>query len=187
MINENQLIEIGYISKLHGLKGEMNVVVHNDVFASVQSCPYFVCQIEGIFVPFFLTSLRLRNHTTILIQFEDITTQEAAEPFCGRTLYFDRRLFTEAEAADYDNQPDEDEDSLIGYTIIDSHIGVLGEIIDIDDQTENILFIVDYHGEQLLIPAADDLILDIDDEQGCVTMNLPDGLVDQSLAILDES
>jgi 16S rRNA processing protein RimM len=58
----------------------------------------------------------------------------------------------------------------------------LGEIVAIDDQTENVLFIVDRDGEELLIPAADDLILEIDDEAQTIRMDLPAGLVNPAEA-----
>ena len=59
MISENQLIEIGYITKLHGLKGEMQATITDTVFDDVKKCPYLVLKLDGIFVPFFLSSTTL--------------------------------------------------------------------------------------------------------------------------------
>lgn len=112
----------------------------------------------------------------MLFQFEDIDSQEKAEPFCGLTLYFDRHCFTKKEEAEYDTENEEDE-GYIGYQIIDKTLGPLGEVTDIDDQTANVLFLVDHDGEELMIPAADDLVLEIDDDQRTILMDLPAGLV----------
>lgn len=176
MITSEQLIEIGYITKLHGLKGELQATVTDHVFDEVENCPYLVCDRDGIFVPFFLTNYRFKSGETMLLQFDDVDTQAKAEAFCGAKLYFDRRCFSAEEAEEYDTEMEE-EMGYIGYTIIDQQLGELGEIIDINDQTANVLFIVDHDGEELMIPAADDLVLEIDDERQTILMDLPAGLV----------
>ena len=186
MINSEQLIEIGRITKLHGLKGEMVVSVFDSVFSDVERCPYLVCQIDGIYVPFFIDHYRMRSESSMLLQFDDVTTQAQAEPFCGQTLYFDRRCFTPAEAEAYDAESDE-EMGYIGYQIIDRTLGPLGEITAIDDQTANVLFIVDHLGDELMIPAADDLVLEIDDSAQTILMDLPPGLVNIDEAESEES
>ncbi len=58
--------------------------------------------------------------------------------------------------------------------------------MDINDLTENVLFIVEHEGEEIMIPAADDLILDIDDENETILMDLPQGLVNFDEAETDE-
>lgn len=185
MITNEQLIEIGHITKLHGLKGEMQAAVTDTVFDDVRHCPYLVCEMDGIFVPFFLSGYRFRSGETILLTFDDIDSQAKAEPFCGKTLYFDRRCFEGDEEATYEAEAEEDL-GYIGYTIIDSQLGPLGEVIDINDQTANVLFIVDHDGEELMIPAADDLVLEIDDEEQTILMQLPDGLINMDEAETDE-
>ncbi len=186
MILESQLIEIGYITKLHGLKGELQATITDTVFDDVKHCPYLVVKLDGIFVPFFLTGYRFRSATGILLSFEDVDSQEKAEPFCGLTLYFDRRCFTKKEAQDYDTQVEEDL-GYIGYQLIDQSLGPIGEITGIDDQTVNVLFLVDHDGEELMIPAADDLVLAIDDDARTILMDLPVGLINADEAESEES
>lgn len=176
MIKEEQLIEIGTIVKVHGLKGEMNVSVSNPVFDEVKKCDFLVCQKDGIFVPFFIESYRWKGNASILLKFDDVDSVEAANNFCGETLYFDRKCFTAKEAKEYDAQIEE-EQGLIGYHVQDVTLGDLGEITDINDLTANVLFIIDHDGEELMVPAAEDLIVEIDDDNKIITMDLPAGLV----------
>ena len=100
-------------------------------------------------------------------------------------LYFDRKCFTPEEMEQYDQEAEE-ELGLIGYQIIDKSLGTVGEIVDINDLTENVLFIVDHDGEEIMIPAADDLILEIDDEKETILMDLPQGLVNMEEAETEE-
>lgn len=185
MITQEQLIEVGSITKLHGLKGEIQARITVCPLDEMERCPYLVCEMDGIYVPFFLDSLRFRSAESALLKFSDIDTQEQAEPFCGLTLYFDRRCFTPEEEARYEEESAEDL-GLIGYHIFDRTLGPIGEIVDINDLTENVLFIVDRDGEETMIPAADDLILDIDDENQTILMDLPQGLINMEEAETEE-
>lgn len=181
MIERNNLIEIGVVQKLHGLNGEMAASISDSVFDDVKRCPYFVFEIDGIFVPFFISSYRFRSDSSILLKLDGVDSQESAQDFCGLTFYFDRKCFTKKEAEEYD-AVEEEEDSFIGYTIIDKTAGTLGKIIDIDDQTANVLFIIERDGEEIMVPAADDLVVSIDDETKEIVMDLPLGLLNMSEA-----
>ena len=57
-------------------------------------------------------------------------------------------------------------------------MGELGEITDVDDTTINTLFVVDYNGEELLVPAGEEMIKEIDHEQRIIRFNLPEGLIE---------
>lgn len=176
MIERDNLIEIGVVQKLHGLNGEMTATITDTVFDDVKHCPYFIFEVDGIFVPFFITSYRFRSDTSILLKIDGVETQEAAQTFCGLTIYFDRKCFTKKEAEEYD-AVEEEEDSFIGYTVIDQTAGELGSIVDINDQTANVLFIIERNGEEIMVPAADDLVVSIDDDAKEIIMNLPIGLL----------
>lgn len=178
MIEKEQLIVIGRIGKPHGLKGEMTAAIENDIFDTVESCPYFIFEIEGIFVPFFIEDYRFRSDTSMLLKLEGVDIQEEAREFSNRSIYFDRRCFTEEEANEYDSEQIGNSENLIGYHIVDHRFGDLGSITAIDDQTENVLFIVDRNGSECLIPAADNLVDEIDDKRHIIYMTLPPGLID---------
>lgn len=182
MIESEQLIPVGRINKPHGLKGEMNVTVTNDVFDSVKKCPYFICEMDGIYVPFFIETYRFRSDASMLLKLDGVDSQEGALEFAGLDIYFDKRCFTPVELEAYEAEAEEEADEFVGYKVYDEHYGLLGEIVAIDDQTENVLFIVDRDGEELLIPAADDLILEIDDDAQTIRMDLPAGLVNPAEA-----
>lgn len=177
MIEKEQLIAIGRIGKPHGLKGEMTAVIENDIFDSVESCPYFICEIEGIFVPFFIEDYRFRSDRSMLLKLEEVDTQEEAREFSNRPIYFDRKCFTAEEAREYEEEQADNSDNFIGYHIVDHRFGDLGAITAIDDQTVNVLFIIDREEGEYLIPAADNLVDSIDDDRNIIYMSLPPGLI----------
>lgn len=168
MIKPEEVYKIGRLGKAHGVKGEVSFQFDDDIFDRVDA-DYLVLDIDGILVPFFMEEYRFRNDTVCLVKFCDIDTQQRAQELTGCDVYFPRAL---AEEADDDLSLA----SLVGFTIVSAPDGFpVGIIASIDDTTANILFELE-NGR--LIPANDDLIVDIDTEHRQIRMNIPEGLLD---------
>jgi 16S rRNA processing protein RimM len=177
MIKPEEVYKIGRLGKAHGVKGEVSFQFDDDIFDRVDA-DYLVLDIDGILVPFFMEEYRFRNDTVCLVKFCDIDTQQRAQELTGCDVYFPRAL---AEEVDDDLSLA----SLVGFTIINDGDGkaahtvpddsVVGIIVSIDDTTANILFELE---DGRLIPANDDLIVDIDTEHRQIRMNIPEGLLD---------
>ena len=54
----------------------------------------------------------------------------------------------------------------------------LDAVDDVDETTINVLLRVDHKGEELLIPAVEELITEADHEARSLTVSLPEGLID---------
>ena len=54
----------------------------------------------------------------------------------------------------------------------------MGIIVEVNEQTENALFIVENDDQELMVPAADDLIVEFDTEKKVMVMDLPAGILD---------
>ncbi|MBO5721325.1 MAG: 16S rRNA processing protein RimM [Bacteroidales bacterium] len=170
MIKPQEVIKIGKVTKTHGVSGELSCTFINDIFGD-DDAPYLVADIDGIYVPFFIEEYRFKSDVTALIKFEDIDDTDSAKLLLGRELYFPMKYIT-------DSQPMNCGEGIIGYKIY-SDGKLIGKIEGVDDSTANILFyVVTERGEELLIPATDDFVEEIDDEKREITMNLPDGLLD---------
>lgn len=170
MINRDELIKIGIFNKPHGIHGELSFTFTDDVFDRTD-CPYIVCGIDGIFVPFFIEEYRFRSDTTALVKLEDIDSDAEARMFTNLEVYFPKSFLEEGEEymapGDY----------FIGFTVIEESAGEIGTITGINDSTVNVLFEVERGGEELLIPVNDDFILSVDEENKTIRMSLPDGLL----------
>lgn len=56
--------------------------------------------------------------------------------------------------------------------------GMLGKIIWVNDDTANVLFVLEREGKELLIPAIDEFVTGIDEEKKILNMRIPEGLLD---------
>ncbi|WP_321334887.1 ribosome maturation factor RimM [uncultured Bacteroides sp.] len=181
MIKSEEVYKIGLFNKPHGIHGELSFTFSDDVFDRVD-CDYFICLLDGIFVPFFIEEYRFRSDSTALVKLEGIDSSEHARMFTNVDVYFPKKYAEKSETAGLSWE------YFVGFCMEDIHYGVLGEIIEVDTSTLNTLFVVQpEEGEELLIPACEDFIRGINQEQRIITVDLPEGLVDLDLVEDDEN
>lgn len=170
MIRKEEVYKIGVFNKPHGIHGELSFTFTDDIFDRVEA-EYLICLLDGILVPFFLEEYRFRSDSTALVKLEGIDTAERARMFTNIEVYFPAK---HAE----DMEPDElSWDFFVGFRMEEIHHGKLGEVTEVDTSTINTLFVVNYNGEELLIPAQEDFIVDINQKHKVITVDLPEGLL----------
>lgn len=168
MIKLSEIAEIGRFNKPHGIKGEISVSVDGNIDLDDVKC--IIVRIEGIFVPFFINSVRPKTADTSLITIDGIDSEEKAQELTNRDIYILRSDLPE-EGTDKDGLYASD---LIGYEINDITSGNIGVIEDINDSTQNILFIVKTpEGKELYIPVAEEFILSVNPDNETVRTDIP--------------
>ena len=171
MIKREDVFKIGQFAKPHGIKGEISLVTNCDVFDESDD-PYVICEMDGILVPFFIESYRFKNDDTALIKFEGIDTDEEAKVLSKADVFMSRSLVP--DGADVACGID----FFIDYKVFDENDKVVGVIVGVDDTTENVLFLVESDGgQEYMIPASDEFVLEIDDEKHTMKMQIPEGLL----------
>ncbi len=181
MITRAELTEIGRTIKPHGINGEIATAVNREVDFEGLRC--IVMDIDGIFVPFFIDTVRQRGSESVLVTIDGINDEKDAKELCGKAVYALKSDLSAMEEAD-DTEGDEVDDEgfyaedLIGYTI-DADNKPIGEITGVESSTDNLLFIVtNDKGDLTYIPVADEFITDIDTDRHIVEMSLPHGLLE---------
>lgn len=173
MIRKEDVYQIGKMGKAHGLKGEINFQFTDDVWDTTNS-DYLICEVDGILVPFFIEEYRFRSDATAIVKLEDLDTADAVQFLVNCDVFFEKK---------YQEELDEDEVSLnyfVGFKMLDGDNGQeIGTIVDIDDKTDNWLFIVERtDGSEVMIPAHEEFISEIKQEEKTMVMDLPLGLLD---------
>jgi len=174
MIKKEDIFQIGKLIKPHGLQGELSFEFSTDIFDEAEA-DYFICEIDGIFVPYFIENYRLKSDNSGFVKFEGIDSNEEAKELTKINLYLERATLP----ADFSSEDVHGTDFYVGYQITDQEGNLIGEIVAIDDSTENVLFnVLSPSKDEILIPASDDYILGIDDEAGVIQMEIPEGLLE---------
>ena len=171
MITKSEVFPIGQINKPHGVNGEMSFSFTSDIFDR-KEIPYFVFEIEGILVPFFLLEYRFKGSTTGLMKLEGVKSEEEARTFFGLTIYLPKKFLEKVEDTEIEA------DYFAGFSLVDAEKGMLGVISEVDQTTENILFVIPTKDDELLIPAGEEYIEKIDHDKKIIYVRLPEGLLD---------
>lgn len=171
MISESDVYQIGTLTRVHGVRGEVLFQFTDDVWDRVEA-DYLFLRLDGLFVPFFLEEWRFRSDTTALLKFEDIDTADAATPLIGSNVYFPKDL----------TPTDIDDEDLTWQHFTDFEVWqdhqCLGTVTSVLDQTANILLdITTPDGRSILIPAHEDFILSADHRQRRLLVNVPEDLL----------
>ena len=170
-MHDRELIKAGRVAKVFGNAGEvvLNLLdTFPDPFCYEE--PLFV-YIDGLAVPLFLEQFERRGRTGATALFADIDTEMRASELVGLDLY---------TPAPYTEEEDDGElyfEDLVGYTALLGP-GRTSQIVEYIDDEFNPLFRVDFHGVDVLIPAADDLLVEVDEKHRTVQFDLPEGLIE---------
>lgn len=164
MIDINNYIEIGYIKRTHGTKGEMAATITRYF---PEDSEFIMLLIDGILVPFYVEDWRFKSIDTLLLTLEDIDNEEQAKRLVGCKMFADK-YFSQTFGEEYIIE------DLIGYQIYTENNHPIGVIKEIDRSTINNLLHLD---NDLIIPFHDDFVLMIDHANHSITMKLPDGLI----------
>ncbi len=165
-----KLIEIGFISKPHGFKGELIFAIEKGYPEEYAETDFFWIELEGNPVPFFVDEIRV-NGSGMIVKLEDVNTETEARIISGKKISVDQSTTDSVE----------DEitwDSLIGYTVFDEAHGKLGVLEGIEEYPQQVIARCTVNEKEVLFPLHEDLILEIDDEKKELHIQLPEGLLD---------
>ena len=160
----------GKVSKPNGLRGEVNIILEPEAGNYIEPDHPLFIDIDGQRVPFFVEEVELVSTEQAIIKFKFIESLEEARAVSGCSLYFDpARAPKPVQKAD-------DLNSVVGYLAFDRNMGELGNVSDYIPHSMNPVFIIDYKGRELMVPAVQDFIDQIDSQNQKLHLILPEGL-----------
>lgn len=169
-----RFLEIGKITNVHGLRGEVKVIPWCDDAA-------FLCSFEELYTDkdgrHSVQVCRARvQQNVVIMQLDGVETREQAETLRNTVLYMDRED-VELEDGTYFVQ------DLIGLTVVDADSGkIWGKIRDVLQTGANDVYSIwnDETKQEYLAPAIPDVVLETDIENGTMTIRPLKGLFEDA-------
>ena len=166
-----QLLQVGVISSTHGVRGEVKVFPTTDDVKRFKRLKQVILdtgrehkllEIEG--VKFF--------KQFVILKFKGIDNINVIEKYKGKSLLVDRANAVRLRKNEYFIA------DMIGLTVYTEDGEEFGTLRDVLETGANDVYIIDSlkHGE-VLVPAIKQCILDVDIENGKMTIHLMEGLV----------
>lgn len=162
-------ILMGKLRKPHGVRGEMVMSVLTDIPELL--APGAKVYLGEEFQPRSIRSVR-PHREDLLIAFEGITDRDEVGFYRNTMLYMEEGDFPELPGDEFYLH------DLVGMDVVTDTGQLLGELQEILITGANDVYLVqDKEGVEFLIPAIDDVVLDIDFEQNTILIHPLDGLL----------
>ncbi len=172
-INKEECVEVGYIQKPHGLKGEVILVFDSDLEETFDEIDYLFVEVDGGLVPFFIEDegLRFKTDRSAICRLGFIDSLTKAKELLGCKVYVPEIEVVGTEdpgVASY----------LIGMRAFDEKFGEIGLISRVDDFSGNFVITVNHPRAEIMIPFSDQVITSIDEEKREIYLSCPNGLIE---------
>ena len=134
MIDLTDCIELGTITKTHGVHGEVILQLNNLRVEDIIKMEQIFIEIDGLPVPFFILKTSQKNHVAVILSIEDIESEENASELV------DSKVFIHTGSLKKTADPSLHSRVLLGYEVVDVNHGSLGVLDNILDFQLNPLF-----------------------------------------------
>ncbi len=167
----DELLVFGVVTGTHGLRGDLKVRPHSgDSESLLDAQQLFLRRGEG--APVKHVPARIVLHKgNILLRLKGLENIEAVQSLVGCEVlmrYSDLPELVDDEFYWFE---------LEGMTVVDKVRGELGTLEDMFSTAAHDVYVVRGPLGEILIPAVDEFVLDVDPEGGRMTVDLPEGLV----------
>ncbi len=169
-----KFLEIGRFRRVHGLEGELKVQVKEEFLEDILNVDFIFADHNGQKLPYFIEEIK--GNTDFILRLDGVITKEDAVLLAGKSIFlrpddiedFDERDLPIIEQYKY----------LIGFELWDNDLGQIGQIKDLQEMPFQIMALVNYRDQTVLVPVNQQLILKIDKENKTLTMDLPSGILE---------
>ena len=172
------LLKVGVITTTHGVRGEVKVFPTTDDAERFLDIEYVLLDTGKELRRLNIQNVKFFKNLAIL-KFEGIDNINDIEMYKGRELWIPRE---EAQELGEDEYYVAD---LIGMEVLLENGEKFGVLRDVMETGANDVYIVDrVDGEEILLPAIHDCVLDVDVEKNTMTVHLMKGLVSMNYHVL---
>jgi len=167
MISEPSL-PIGKVVKAHGLRGHLKVLPYGETFSTLSAEEKITANLpDGNSLTLTVVEIRPHQKTFLLIS-REIDTVEEAHLLVGAELCVpESRLPPTASGEFYWYQ-------LIGLEVVNTEGQKLGTLEEIIETGSNDVYVVRRGREEILVPAIEEVVRDVDLQRRLMTVDLPE-------------
>ncbi|WP_338214079.1 ribosome maturation factor RimM [Companilactobacillus muriivasis] len=168
-----KLYRVGTIVNTHGIKGEVRVISITDFPEDRFKAGAKVYLKNKDQVTEFTVESSRPHKSFILLKFKGYDNINDVEK------YVKSELFADGEEVSNLNEGEFLYKQIIGLTVIDKDLGEVGKVTEIIELGSNDVWVVKGPKyKEILLPYIDDVVKDVDIDNGVVNVEIPDGLMD---------
>lgn len=162
---------LGIITKPFGYKGELVIYLDVDDPTQYEELPTVLVDMGIGLVPFFIEKLSLKNNNAT-IRLQDVSP-EMALTLIKKELYLPLNLLPKLKGKKFYFH------EVVNFEVIDAEKGLIGKIEKVlDYPAQPILQVINPDNKEILIPIADDIIMEVDRKNKTIKVKAPEGLIE---------
>ena len=161
-------LPIGKVVRAHGLKGHLKVIPYGETLSGLSAGEMITaCLPDGRSLKLIITEVRPHQMAFLLLSREISTVEEARNLVGAELCVPESRLPPTAPDEFYWYQ-------LIGLEVMSTDGQRLGTLQEIIETGSNDVYVVRQGEEEILIPAIDEVVLEVDLQRRVMIVDLPD-------------
>ena len=171
-MSENNELVIGKLTKPHGLHGEVRFYYYGNEPESLHQLKHArVVKDNSDVIDLEVLSVRGRKNPLIL-KFSSIDSISKAEELIGAELRVNRSALSNLDDDEYYWE------DLIGLLVYSDSGDLVGTLKSIMETGSNDVYVVKRGKKEILIPAINDVIKEVDIEKGTMHIHILEGMID---------
>lgn len=161
-----QLYTVGRVAGKHGFSGEVSLLADDEQYLrTLKKGDFLFVEFDKKGVPFLIESISAGGR---IVKLADIDSENTASALLGKNIL----------SPDEQNRETHDWDSLNDFHIQISGSNLKGQIISIEEYPAGPMIVATIKGNEVLIPAVEEWIEEIDEVNSTITISIPEGLLD---------
>ena len=161
-----EYIHAGYISKQHGLRGNLLISILPDYSIKIKNTNFLYIEMESSKIPFEIEKITFTKNQTYLIVLKNYNSREKTNQFLNKKIFIDNKNI---------KSNNENLLELIDYKIVKNGIEV-GFVKNFLIKEQTILF-CHIDNKEVYIPYVDNFIKKIDHKKKKLYVNIPNDLL----------
>ena len=170
-MNFDSCFRLGKINRAHGLKGDLKATFDEEFPINFSKLESIYVNLNNKLIPFFVEKISIQGKKAIFT-IEDIKDLKAAESLFDKEIFLPLIMLPEDDGSVFLYK------NLIGYTVADKTLGMLGVITDVYTLPGQDVLSMDYKQKEILIPASEELITKVEKDKKIVHIEIPEGLLE---------
>lgn len=168
---KDEFFYLGTLTRPFGLKGELCAFFDTDNPERYTQLDALFLDLDGEKIPYPVEHISYRGNNQFVIKFDGIGPNECRE-FAQVELYLPLSQLPPLDGNRFYFH------EVIGFTVIDERLGEIGTCQDFLEVSNNPIMQVNHNGTEILIPASQQFVTQVDRENRILHVSTPEGLVE---------
>jgi 16S rRNA processing protein RimM len=168
-MDKSSLVAVGKVVRTHGIRGALKVLAYGETLGEMEAGEKLFSMEGNGQRQLTLVSLNVQKRV-LIVEFEEIGSMDQAQALTGKDLFIDKERLPGLASGEYYHF------QLIGLSVETKEGKPLGTLSAVLETGGNDVYVVEKGGKELLIPAIEEVIGEVDLLNGRLIVDLPEGL-----------